>query len=159
MRAGHRDRSPGKNIAPEQADRHLLGFTCADDVSARDWQIQWGGGQWCRAKSFDTFCPLGPAVVTLDELSDPSAMPIRTRINGEVLQDWNTRDMIFGWREVVAFVSGSTTLEPGTVILTGTPHGVGMARSPRRWLLPGDEVTVEIDGIGSLTNPVEEEAL
>lgn len=149
----------GKNITPEQADRHVLGFTCANDVSARDWQIQRGGGQWCRGKSFDTFCPLGPAVVTLDEIPDSEGLPIRTWVSGELLQDWNTRDMIFGWRELVAFISGSTTLEPGTVILTGTPHGVGMARTPRRWLVPGDEVTVEIDGIGALTNPVEEEIL
>jgi len=147
-----------RNVSREEALDYVLGYTCANDVSARDWQIKKGGGQWCRGKTFDTFCPLGPCIVTADEIPNPNALGIRTRINGETLQDWNTEDMIFDVPDLIAFLSGSTTLLPGTVILTGTPHGVGMARTPRRWLEAGDVVTVEIDGIGELTNPVVEEA-
>jgi 2-keto-4-pentenoate hydratase/2-oxohepta-3-ene-1,7-dioic acid hydratase in catechol pathway len=146
-----------KNLKPDNALDCVLGYTCANDVSARDWQKEWGGSQWCRGKSFDTFCPLGPAIVTPTELPDPNALGIRTRLNGEVMQDWTTNDMIFSVRDLLVFLSGSTTLLPGTVILTGTPQGVGMARTPPVWLKAGDEVTVEIDGIGSLTNHVIEE--
>ncbi len=135
----------------------VAGYTCANDVSARDWQKRWGGGQWCRGKSFDTFCPLGPCLVTADEIPDPNSLAIRTILNGEVVQDWNTRDMIFDVPALIEFLSGSTTLPAGTVILTGTPHGVGMAATPPRWLLPGNEVTIEIEKIGRLTNPVAEE--
>jgi 2-keto-4-pentenoate hydratase/2-oxohepta-3-ene-1,7-dioic acid hydratase in catechol pathway len=113
-----------------------------------------GGGQWCRGKSFETFCPLGPCLVTADEIPNPNALRIRTVVSGEVLQDWNTNDMIFDVPTLIEFLSGSTTLLPGTVILTGTPHGVGMARTPRRWLHPGDSVSIEIEKIGTLTNPV-----
>ena len=143
-----------RNVARERALDYVLGYTCGNDVSARDWQMQWGGGQWCRGKTFATFCPLGPALVTADEIPDPNALRIRTVVNGETLQDWNTSDMIFDVRELVAFLSGSSTLEPGTVIMTGTPHGVGAARTPPRFLQPGDTVTVEIEKIGALTNPV-----
>jgi 2-keto-4-pentenoate hydratase/2-oxohepta-3-ene-1,7-dioic acid hydratase in catechol pathway len=143
-----------KNVSKADALSHVLGYTCANDVSARDWQKDWGGGQWCRGKTFDTFCPLGPWIVTRDELPDPNALQIKTVVNGEVLQDWNTNDMIFDVPTLIEFLSGSTTLLPGTVILTGTPHGVGMARKPQRWLQAGDEVMVEIEGIGRLTNPV-----
>jgi 2-keto-4-pentenoate hydratase/2-oxohepta-3-ene-1,7-dioic acid hydratase in catechol pathway len=123
-------------------------------VSARDWQIKWGGSQWCRGKTFDTFAPLGPCLVTSDEIPDPNKLGIRTVLNGTALQDWNTSDMIFDVTAIIEFLSGSTTLLPGTVILTGTPHGVGMALKPPVWLKPGDTVSIEIDGIGTLTNPV-----
>ena len=137
---------------------YVLGYTCANDVSARDWQKEGGGSQWCRGKSFDTFLPLGPCLVTRDELTDPQALGIRAVVSGETLQDCSTSDMIFDVATLIEFLSGSTTLLPGTVILTGTPHGVGMARTPPRFLRAGDTVTIEIDGIGALTNPLIEEA-
>ncbi len=143
-----------KNVKREHALDHVFGYTAANDVSARDWQKNWGGGQWCRGKSFDTFAPLGPVLVTSDELPNPNSLGIKTIVNGETLQDWTTADMIFDVPTLIEFLSGSTTLYPGTVILTGTPHGVGMARTPPRWLQPGDEVTVEVEKIGRLTNPV-----
>lgn len=146
-----------KNVAPEEASDYILGYTCANDVSARDWQIEWGGSQWNRGKMFDTFAPLGPCLVTPDEIPNPNALAIKTILNGQAMQDWNTDDMIFDVPALVSFLSGSTTLVPGTVILTGTPHGVGMARQPPVWLKPGDTVTIEIDKIGQLTNPVENE--
>ena len=145
---------PCKNVSREQALDYVLGYTCANDVSARDWQIKRGGGQWCRGKFFDTFAPLGPCLVTPDEIPNPNELGIRTILNGETVQDWNTNDMIFDVPALIEFLSGSTTLLPGTVILTGTPHGVGMAAKPPRWLKAGDTVTIEIDGIGRLTNPV-----
>lgn len=144
-----------KNVSPSGALDYVLGYTCANDVSARDWQGKWGGSQWCRGKTFDTFAPLGPCLVTSDEIPNPNALPLKTTVSGEVMQDWNTDDMIFDVPTLIAFLSGSTTLLAGTVILTGTPHGVGAARKPPRWLNPGDTVTVEIEGIGALTNPVE----
>ncbi len=145
---------PCRNVKRTDALNFVLGYTCANDVSARDWQLEKGGGQWCRGKFFDTFCPLGPALVTPDEIPNPNALGIRTRLNGETVQDWTTSDMIFDVPALIEFLSSSTTLLPGTVILTGTPHGVGMAAKPPRWLKPGDEVSIEIDGIGCLTNPV-----
>jgi len=148
-----------KNVLREQALDYVLGYTCANDVSARDWQKQYGGSQWCRGKTFDTFCPLGPALVTKDEIPDPNALQIKTVLNGEVMQDWNTNDMIFDVPTLIEFLSGSTTLLPGTVILTGTPHGVGMARNPPVLLKDGDEITIEIERIGALTNPVKDEPL
>jgi 2-keto-4-pentenoate hydratase/2-oxohepta-3-ene-1,7-dioic acid hydratase in catechol pathway len=147
-----------KNVKRENALDYVLGYTCANDVSARDWQIKKGGGQWSRGKFFDTFCPLGPCLVTTDEIPNPNALAIKTVLSGETVQDWNTNDMIFDVPTLIEFLSGSTTLPPGTVILTGTPHGVGMAAKPPRWLKPGDSVTIEIEGIGQLTNPVELEA-
>jgi 2-keto-4-pentenoate hydratase/2-oxohepta-3-ene-1,7-dioic acid hydratase in catechol pathway len=146
-----------KNVPRANALDYVLGYTCGNDVSARDWQKDFGGGQWCRGKTFDTFCPLGPALVTADELTKPNALAIKTIVNGQVMQDWNTDDMIFDVPRLIEFLSGSTTLAPGTVILTGTPHGVGMARKPPVWLKSGDTVTIEIEGIGSLTNPVVDE--
>ena len=143
-----------KNAPPERALEYVLGYTCANDVSARDWQKERGGGQWCRGKTFDTFAPLGPCLVTTDEIADPGTLRLRTTVNGELMQESSTADMIFDVPALIAFLSGSTTLHPATVILTGTPAGVGMARQPPRWLRPGDVVTVEIDGIGALTNPV-----
>jgi 2-keto-4-pentenoate hydratase/2-oxohepta-3-ene-1,7-dioic acid hydratase in catechol pathway len=147
-----------KNVRRERALDYVLGYTCATDVSARDWQIRWGGSQWCRGKTFDTFAPMGPCLATPDEIPEPNNLPIRTILNGKTVQESNTSDMIFDVPAIIEFLSGSTTLLPGTVILTGTPQGVGMARKPPLWLAPGDEVTVEIDGIGKLTNPVEAEA-
>jgi 2-keto-4-pentenoate hydratase/2-oxohepta-3-ene-1,7-dioic acid hydratase in catechol pathway len=143
-----------KNVKREEALSYVLGYTCANDVSSRDWQREFGGSQWCRGKTFDTFAPLGPWLVTPDEIPNPNALQIRTLVNGEVLQDCNTNDMIFDVPRLIEFLSGSTTLLPGTVILTGTPHGVGMARTPQRWLKAGDSVTIEIERIGELTNPV-----
>lgn len=143
-----------KNVTREQALDYVLGYTCANDVSARDWQLKWGGSQWCRGKLFDTFAPMGPSLVLKDEIPDPAALKIRTILNGEVMQDWRCDDLIFDVPAVIEFLSGSTTLLPGTVILTGTPHGVGVARKPQVFLKPGDSVTIEIDRIGELTNPV-----
>ena len=146
-----------KNATRANALDHVLGYTCCNDVSARDWQIKRGGGQWSRGKSFDTFSPLGPSLVTRDEIPNPNQLGIRTVLNGQVMQDWNTNDMIFDVPALIEFLSGSTTLLPGTVILTGTPHGVGMAQKPPRWLKPGDSVSIEIEKIGKLTNPVTDE--
>lgn len=144
-----------KNVPRAKALDYVLGYTCANDVSARDWQIRRGGGQWCRGKFFDTFAPLGPCLVTADEIPNPNALSIRTVLNGETVQDWNTNDMIFDVPTLIEFLSGSTTLVPGTVILTGTPHGVGMGVKPQpRWLRAGDKVAIEIEGIGTLFNPV-----
>ena len=148
---------PCKNVKPEDALTYVLGYTCTNDVSARDWQKDKGGGQFCRGKSFDTFCPSGPCLATADEIPDPSKLTIRTFVNEDKMQESSTDDLIFDVPHLISFLSGSTTLLPGTLILTGTPSGVGDARDPRRYLVPGDEVTVEIDGIGMLTNPVVEE--
>jgi 2-keto-4-pentenoate hydratase/2-oxohepta-3-ene-1,7-dioic acid hydratase in catechol pathway len=144
-----------KNVPRARALDYVLGYTCANDVSARDHQIKLGGGQWCRGKFFDTFAPLGPRLVTADEIPDPGTLAISTTLNGERVQDSRTSDMIFDVPALIEYLSGSTTLVPGTVILTGTPKGVGMARKPEpRWLRPGDSVTIEIEKIGRLTNPV-----
>lgn len=143
-----------KNVRPDEALDYVLGYTCANDVSARDWQKSRSGGQWTKAKSFDTFCPLGPFLVTADAVPDPQILPIRTILNGTIVQESYTGDMIFSVAELIAFLSGSTTLLPGTVILTGTPPGVGMAANPPRFLKPGDEVVIDITGIGMLHNPV-----
>ena len=145
------------NVKREHALEHVLGYTCANDVSARDWQRQGGGGQWCRGKTFATFCPLGPVLVTRDEIANPNALKIRTVLNGRVMQDWNTDDMIFDVPTLIEFLSASSVLRPGTVILTGTPHGVGFAHTPPVFLRGGDSVSIEIEGIGTLTNPVAEE--
>lgn len=150
---------PCKNVTRRDALKHVLGYTCANDVSARDWQVRRGGTQWCRGKTFDTFCPLGPCLVTTDSLDSPNSLSIKTILNGEVVQDWDTGDMIFDVPALIEFLSASTTLLPGSVILTGTPHGVGMARKPPLWLKPGDTVTIDIERIGQLTNPVVEERL
>ena len=150
---------PCKNVSVEEALDHVLGYTIANDVSARDWQKEWGGGQYCRGKTFDTFCPIGPQLVSPDEIPDPNNLALQTRVNGELLQDGNTKDMCFSVAEIITFLSGGNTLLPGTVILTGTPDGVGLARSPQRFLQPGDEVEITIEGIGSLKNPVVEEQI
>jgi 2,4-diketo-3-deoxy-L-fuconate hydrolase len=142
--------SPGRHLTPEQAMDVVGGFTCFDDVSERIGQF--ADGQWFRSKSHDTFAPIGPWIVTPDELGDPHSLAISCTVNGEVRQDSNTSQMIFPIPEIVAHCSAAFTLEPGDVIATGTPPGVAMATG--KWLAPGDEVTIEIEGIGPLTNPV-----
>ncbi len=146
-----------RNVKRADAMRHVLGYTCANDVSARDWQFEWGGGQFCQGKSFDTFCPLGPVLVTADELTNPNALAIRSILNDETMQDWSTSDMVFDVPALIEFLSSSRTIPAGTVILTGTPHGVGFARTPPRFLKAGDSITIEIERIGRLTNRVEAE--
>lgn len=143
---------PARDVAIEDALDHVFGYTCLNDVSARD--LQFADGQWVRAKSLDTFCPIGPWIVTADEIADPQTLAVSCRIGDEVLQEGTTADMIFGVAELISRLSLSFTLETGDVIATGTPPGVGWFRDPRRLLGPGDEVTVEIGGIGSLCNPV-----
>ena len=150
-----------KNVLKENALDYVLGYSCLNDVSARDWQLEpdRAGGQFCRGKTFDTFAPIGPCIVTTDEIPDPNKLGIKTILNGEVMQDWNTDDMIFDVPTLIEFLSGSTILAPGTAIFTGTPHGVGAARKPPVLLKDGDTVTIEIDQIGALTNPVVDEAV
>ena len=144
-----------KNATMENALDFVLGYTIANDVSARIWQKQKGGSQWVRGKSFDTFCPLGPAIVTKDEIEDPNNLSITTYLNDEKVQESNTSDMIFSVRQLICFLSQDTTLLPGTVILTGTPSGVGWAREPKRPLKSGDVVRIQIEKIGELKNPVQ----
>lgn len=146
-----------KNVSVENALDYVLGYTIANDVSARDWQKEWGGGQFCRGKTFDTFCPTGPVLVTADEIPNPNSLSLQTRLNGELVQDGNTKDMAFSVAQVIAFLSGSNTLAPGTMILTGTPDGVGAAQKPPRFLTAGDRVEVSIEKIGRLSNEVCEE--
>jgi 2-keto-4-pentenoate hydratase/2-oxohepta-3-ene-1,7-dioic acid hydratase in catechol pathway len=140
-----------KNVSRENALEAVRGYVCANDVSARD--LQFADGQWSRGKSVDTFCPVGP-LVPASEIADPHALRIRAIVSGEVLQDSTTANLIFGIDEVIAHVTKTMTLEPGDLILTGTPAGVGVFRDPQRLLRAGDEVTIEIEGIGELTNPV-----
>ena len=147
----------GKNIAPQHALDYVLGYTGANDVSARRWQKEGGGRQWCRGKSFDTFCPLGPCLVTRDAIPDPMNLRMQTRLNGETMQDGTTADMIFDVPTLISFLSEGTTLAPGTVILTGTPQGVGFTRRPPVFLKDGDHVTVDIEQVGTLSNPVRDE--
>ena len=137
-------------VPEEDALKAVFGYTCANDVSARD--LQFGDGQWVRGKSLDSFCPLGPWIVTPDELSDPHSLNIRCSVNDHLMQDSNTGLMIFRVPEVISFLSRHFTLRPGDIILTGTPHGVGTFRDPSIYLKDGDEVMVEIEGIGRLVN-------
>lgn len=141
-----------RRVAPEQALQHIFGYTVCNDVSARD--AQFGDGQWVRGKSFDTFAPLGPWVVTAESIPDPQTLAIRTRVNGVPLQDGTTSQMIFSVAELIAYISTYITLEPGDVVATGTPEGVGFARVPPIFLGDGDLVEVEVEGIGVLRNPV-----
>lgn len=141
-----------RGTSAENALDAVAGYLCLNDVSARD--LQFSDGQWVRGKSLDTFCPVGPHFVSADDVPDPQALSIRALVNGEVLQDSNTSNMIFSVAEIVAHVSQAITLEPGDLIATGTPAGVGAFRDPPIWLEPGDEVTIEIESIGALTNPV-----
>ncbi len=140
-----------KGVSKENALEAVSGYLCANDVTARDFQFS--DGQWSRGKSVDTFCPVGP-LVPAAEVRDPHALAIRTIVSGEVLQDSTTANLIFGVDAIIAHVAKTVTLEPGDLILTGTPAGVGVFRRPQRLLEPGDEVTIEIEGLGSLTNPV-----
>lgn len=140
-------------VSPAAALGHVLGYTCANDVSARDCQKRIDK-QWARGKSFDTFCPLGPWIVTADELPDPGRLPIALRLNGRVMQESSTADMIFSCAQLVSYLSHQFTLLPGTVILTGTPEGVGNARVPPVFLRPGDQLEIQIGGIGLLKNEV-----
>ena len=131
---------------------HVYGYTIINDVSARD--VQRATSQWSLAKSFPTYCPLGPAIVTADEIGDPHQLAISLSIDGETLQNSNTRELIFRIPELIEYISSITPLLPGDIVSTGTPSGVGMGRTPQRWLRPGETVTVTIEGLGSLTNPV-----
>lgn len=145
-----------KDVSRERAMEHVFGYTCANDVTARDWQQEkhLGGGQFTRGKSFDGFCPLGPWIVTADEIPNPATCKIRTLINGKVMQDQRDEVMVYDIPTLIESLSSTMTLRPGTVILTGTPSGVGFARTPPVWLKAGDVVQVEIQGIGMLENPV-----
>jgi 2,4-didehydro-3-deoxy-L-rhamnonate hydrolase len=144
-----------KHVAERDALDVVAGYICVNDVSARD--LQFGDGQWTRGKSPDTFCPVGPRLVPRDEIEDPQALAIRCIVNGETLQDSSTSQMIFSVAEIIAYVTRVITLEPGDLIATGTPAGVGVFRDPQVLLKDGDEVSVEIEGLGTLTNPVEKE--
>jgi 2-keto-4-pentenoate hydratase/2-oxohepta-3-ene-1,7-dioic acid hydratase in catechol pathway len=144
-----------RNVGEAEALDVVAGYTVANDISARDWQLKKPSGQWLLGKSFDTFLPLGPEFVTPDEIDSPGELRITCTVSGELLQNGNTREMLFDIRFVIPYISSVLTLEAGDVILTGTPSGVGMARSPRRFLTAGDVIETEIEGIGKLVNPVE----
>jgi 2-keto-4-pentenoate hydratase/2-oxohepta-3-ene-1,7-dioic acid hydratase in catechol pathway len=144
----------GRHLKAETAAAHAAGFTIGHDVSARDWQLEKDGGQWMVGKTFDTFAPCGPHLVTADEVPNPAALPIRLRLNGETMQNSNTEQMIFNVGQLLAYLSQVFTLEPGDLIYTGTPPGVGAARKPPIYLKGGDIVEVEIGGLGVLRNPV-----
>ena len=141
----------GRNIAASAWKQHVFGFTIINDISARD--IQLATSQWSLGKSFDTFCPMGPAIVSTDELGDPHDLRIKLSIDGEYMQDSNTDQLVFKTGELIAYLSSIMTLTPGDIISTGTPAGVGLGRKPQRWIKPGETMTVEIEGIGELVNP------
>ncbi|ODU55746.1 MAG: 5-oxopent-3-ene-1,2,5-tricarboxylate decarboxylase [Acidobacteriales bacterium 59-55] len=141
---------PGYQIAAEDWKQHVFGYTIVNDVSARD--IQLATSQWTLGKSFPSFCPLGPSIVTADEVADPHALDISLTIDGETLQSSNTSDLIFKIPALIAHLSSLTPLEAGDIISTGTPEGVGLGRTPKRWLKPGEEVVVTISGLGQLRN-------
>jgi 2-keto-4-pentenoate hydratase/2-oxohepta-3-ene-1,7-dioic acid hydratase in catechol pathway len=147
-----------RNIGPEKALDHVFGYAAANDVSARTWQQKGGGKQWVRGKSFDTFCPLGPSLVTRDEVPDPQDLEVACLLNDRVMQQSSTSDMIFSVAQLIAFLSESTTLLPGTLLLTGTPGGVGFTRRPPVFLKPGDRLETRVQGVGTLINPVVAEA-
>jgi 2-keto-4-pentenoate hydratase/2-oxohepta-3-ene-1,7-dioic acid hydratase in catechol pathway len=144
-----------KRVGEADALDHVAGYICLNDVSARD--LQFSDGQWTRGKSPDTFCPVGPRLVPREEIDDPQQLGIRCVLNGETLQDSSTAQMIFSVAEIIAYVSRIITLEAGDLIATGTPAGVGVFRDPKILLKDGDQVSIEIDGLGTLTNPVEKE--
>lgn len=148
----------GRHIARADASRHIAGYCAGHDVSARDWQLRKPGGQWLLGKSFDTFAPFGPELVTPDEVGDPGKLRIQLRLNGRTMQDSNTSQFIFSVPELVAYVSQVCTLLPGDVIFTGTPPGVGAARKPPVFMQPGDVAEVEIEKLGVLRNTVVAEA-
>jgi len=141
-----------KRVSQQNWADYIFGYTILNDVSARD--VQLATSQWTVGKSFDTFAPIGPHIVTADEIDDPHALDIRLSIGGEILQHSNTRELIFGVPELIEYLSRVMTLEPGDIISTGTPAGVGLGRTPPRWLRPGEEVVIDIEKIGTLRNPV-----
>lgn len=145
-----------RNVSENEALEYVFGYTNCNDVSSRDLQFS-EGGQWTRSKSIDTFCPVGPYIATRDEVADPQDLSVRCILNGEVMQDGTTAKMIFSVARLISFLSQGMTLAPGDIISTGTPPGVGVARDPKVFLKDGDEVTIEIEGLGSLTNPVRAE--
>ncbi len=146
--------TPGKFIDRSKALEHVFGYTCGNDISARDWQKGKPGGQWLLGKTFDTFAPVGPYIVTADEIADPHDLRVQMLLNGEVMQDQSTADMIFPIDELISHISQFVTLEVGDLIFTGTPSGVGAARTPPRFLLPGDDLEVKIESVGVLKNSV-----
>ena len=146
----------GRHIRRDDALRHVAGYTCANDVSARTAQLK-SGDQWLRGKSFDTFCPTGPAIVTRDEIPDPQSLQITCRVDGRTMQDASTADMIFDVATLISYCSDAFTLETGDIILTGTPSGVALGRDPAPWLQPGQLVEVEIEGIGRIANRIVDE--
>ena len=141
-----------RNVSEEEALDYVFGYTVANDVSARDLQLR-TDGQWTRGKSLDTFCPMGPEIVTRDEIDDPQNLNLKTMVNDKVMQDGNTKDMIFNIRYLIHYCSQMFTLEPADVILTGTPPGVGEGRDPKVYLKDGDLVTCSVEGIGEISNP------
>jgi len=145
-----------KHVSRDRALDYVFGYTIANDVSARDWQREksLGGGQFARGKSFDSFCPLGPAIITKDEIPNPNALRLKTTLNGQLMQDHTTSDMIFDVPTLIESLSSTLTLRPGSIILTGTPHGVGFARTPPVWLKAGDRIVLEIEKLGRLENPI-----
>ena len=144
----------GRHIPKERAMEHVGGYTIGHDVSARDWQLNKPGKQWMAGKTFDTFAPMGPAIIPADQIANPQGLGIKLRLNGQTMQDSNTSQLIFPVDYIIAYLSNIMTLEPGDLIFTGTPPGVGMARKPPVWLQHGDEVEVEIEGLGVLKNKV-----
>jgi 2-keto-4-pentenoate hydratase/2-oxohepta-3-ene-1,7-dioic acid hydratase in catechol pathway len=142
----------GSRIAHDDWQEHVFGYTILNDVSARD--VQLATSQWTLGKSFNTFAPLGPAVVTKDEIADPHALDVKLSIDGEVLQQSNTRELIFKLPDLIAYISSITPLQAGDIISTGTPAGVGLGRNPQRWLQAGETITIEVSGLGTLVNPV-----
>lgn len=141
-----------KRVAEADAFNHIAGYLVLNDVSARKWQF--ADKQWTRGKSCDTFCPIGPWLTTTDEVPNPEALAVMTRVNGEVLQESSTANLIFGIAKLISYISASITLEPGDVIATGTPPGVGCFRNPPIYLKPGDHVEISVEGLGALNNPV-----
>jgi 2-keto-4-pentenoate hydratase/2-oxohepta-3-ene-1,7-dioic acid hydratase in catechol pathway len=142
----------GRHVPADCWQEHVFGYTNVNDVSARDFQL--ATTQWLMGKTFDTFCPMGPYLVTADEVADPHNLNIKITVSGEVLQNSNTKHLIFRIPELIAYLSSVFTLEPGDVVSTGTPAGVGFARKPPRWLKAGDTMVVEVEGLGQLSNPV-----
>ncbi|KAL1972420.1 hypothetical protein VTN31DRAFT_6834 [Thermomyces dupontii] len=144
----------GRDIPASRALDHVLGYAVGNDISHRDWQIKRGGGQWGFGKGFDGWAPFGPGIVSSKVLRDPHSLRIETKLNGKVVQSSSTSDMIFGVKEAIAFLSQGTTLQPGDLIFTGTPQGVGMGRDPPLWLKNGDQVEVSLENVGSCVNRV-----
>ena len=142
----------GRRIPQSDAMDHVAGYCVGNDVSARDWQLETPASQWLLGKSFDSFAPFGPAMITADEIADPGNLSISLRLNGETMQDSSTSQLIFPIDKLIAYISSVATLTPGDVVFTGTPPGVGMARTPSVWLKPGDVMEVEIEGLGVLRN-------